>query len=447
MNDWTKAEKRVQRAHKLYEEGRWVEAAAELRAAIGVNPYNPAWYFNLAVTLEAMEDFPHACEAYGEAVRLDPRDVEALNCLAVNLTRLGRYRESLDIFERAHKLDPMHEPTYCNRISTYSEMGDHDNAELMFYMARQIKAECPQCQYFIGGSLYARGLYARAIRCWEEARRLDPKHPDANTRIAEAYWAMGDLKRARERYLEEVRRFADDVDLLLDFGDLLAEMDLPTEARAQFRRALDITPDHAGAHFAIGELAMKRGELPEAEEMFRVVLQLDEKFPGACLRLGQVLLRKGRPEEAVKYLLKEVPRCTDDPDAMMELGGMLLEAGQATHANLVLGKLARLRPDDATVQHDLAVSFLMLGRYEDGMRHCRKALKIRPDYASAFYNLALAYMEKGRSERARRYASRALLADPQSDSIRRLARHLGAGSLWFRIRSRLSRLTPGAKKS
>jgi len=299
MNDWTTAENRVRRAHRLYEEGRWVEAAAELRAAIDVNPHNPAWHFNLAVTLEAMEDYPRAAEAYGEAARLDPGDLEALNCLGVNLTRLGRCADALDAFARAQALDPMYEPAYCNRIATYAEMGDHDNAELMFYLARQVKADCPQCHYHVGGSLYARGLYERAIRSWEETRRLDPKHPDASVRIAEALWAMGRLGDARRRYEEEVRRFPQDVDLLLDYGDLLAEMGLLAEAAAQFRRALEATPDHAGAHFSLGELALKRGELAKAREMFHCVLQLDAKYPCASLRLGQVLLRLGRPQVAV----------------------------------------------------------------------------------------------------------------------------------------------------
>ena len=33
-------------------------------------------------------------------------------------------------------------------------MGDHDKAELMFYLARQVKAECPLCLYNIANSLY-----------------------------------------------------------------------------------------------------------------------------------------------------------------------------------------------------------------------------------------------------------------------------------------------------
>jgi len=122
INDWIDAETRVERARALYEKGRWVEAAAELRAAIDVNPNNADWHFNLALTFDAMEEYVRAVECYQAAMSLEPNDLETLNCLGVDLTRLGRYAESLEFFGRMQKLDPAYEASYCNRIITYLEM-------------------------------------------------------------------------------------------------------------------------------------------------------------------------------------------------------------------------------------------------------------------------------------------------------------------------------------
>ena len=101
MNDWTNSELRVERAQELYEEGRLAEAAAELRAAIEVNPYNASWHFNLGLTLEAMEDYEHAVEAFRRAGELDGQDLETLNSLGVNLSRMGSYAEALEILRKA----------------------------------------------------------------------------------------------------------------------------------------------------------------------------------------------------------------------------------------------------------------------------------------------------------------------------------------------------------
>ena len=445
MNDWLDAESRVERAHDLYEEGRWAEAAAELRAAIDINPNNPTWHFNLALTLDAMEEHPRACEEYEAALALDPNDVETLNCLGVDLTRLGRYRQALEKFQRIQKINPDYEPGFCNRIITYTEMGDHESAELMFHLASQLTTTCPLCYYNIGNSFYDRRMYDKAIRCWQETLKLDNDHPQANARIAEACWAKGDRQAARGHYLAELRLDPGDIDVLLDFGELLMELKDYAEAGEKFRRVLEQAPDHPEAHFCLGELAMMQEELAVAEEQFRLVLRIDRAFPGAHARVGQILLRRGQNKQAAKHLLAELKNCGDDPGALQELGQLLIEARHTRQANSVLRRLVRLAPQDPQAQHNLAVSFFMIDKLDDGIRHCRRALKLKPEYPLALYNLALAHLHKGQILRARRYIARALMIAPKDEQIRKLSKELGMGGIWSRIRSQLDRWQRGRK--
>ncbi|HHH76444.1 MAG TPA: tetratricopeptide repeat protein, partial [Phycisphaerae bacterium] len=80
------AEFRVRRAHELYQDGKWAEAAAELSAAITSDPARASWHFNLGLTYEAMDDFIQARESYDAAVQLDGEDIEILNRLGLILT-------------------------------------------------------------------------------------------------------------------------------------------------------------------------------------------------------------------------------------------------------------------------------------------------------------------------------------------------------------------------
>jgi tetratricopeptide (TPR) repeat protein len=440
MNEWMDAETRVERAHDLYEKGRWAEAAAELQAAIAINPYNPSWHFNLGLTLEALEEYERACKAYRAALELLPNDIETLNCLGVNLTRLGQYAEALQCFTRIEKIDPAYEPAFCNRIVTYAEMGQHEEAEVMFYLAQQIKEDCPLCYYNIGNSLYARRLYDRAIFCWLKTIRLDPKHPHANVRIAETYWAKGDLASARKYYEAELHVSPADADVLVDFGELLGDLGQWDQAEDKFRRALELAADNPSAHFCLGELAIRRGQPAIAETHFRQVLQLDKDFAGIHARLAQALIRQGHIQEASKHLLVEIRRSADDPAMLQELGQLLLDAHLTRHANGVLRRLVELSPEDPYAQHNLAVSFFRMHRIDDGIRHCRKALKLRPEYPLALYNLALAHLQKGQIPRARRYAAMALTIAPDDEHVRQLSRRLGVSGFWTRLRMKLNPL-------
>src|SRR5438874_86490 len=78
-------------------------------------------------------------EAYRESLEIEANDIEALNHLGIDLSRVGRHEEAIKSFERCERLDASFEPAYCHRIFTYCEIGEHDKAEEMFYLARMYK--------------------------------------------------------------------------------------------------------------------------------------------------------------------------------------------------------------------------------------------------------------------------------------------------------------------
>ena len=445
MNEWMDAETRVERAHDLYEKGRWAEAAAELQAAVAINPYNASWHFNLALTFEALEDYTRACKAYRASLALAPHDVETLNCLGVNLTRLGLYSQALTSFEEISQQDPSYEPAYCNRIVTYSELGQHDKAEVMFYTAQQIKPDCPLCFYNIGNSLYARTEYQRAIYCWNRALAIDPFHPYAHARIAEARWAEGDLAGAAEHFEAELDLGSSDPDLWVDYGELLSELEKYDQAEQCCRKALDLESEHAAANFCLGELALRRNRPAIAERHFRHVFKAERDYPGIHAKLAEAMIRRGRVQPAAKHLLLEMRRSGDDPIMLQDLGQLLLEAHLARHANGVLRRLVDLAPDDPYAQHNLAVSFFRMHRIDEGIRHCRRALKLKPEYPLALYNLALAHLQKGQVKRARRYAAKALTISPGDEHLRKLCDRLVTANFWTKVRARLNRRPNGRK--
>ena len=139
-------------------------------------------------------------------------------------------------------IDPSHEPSYCHRIITYSEMGDHERPRRCSTSPGSTRKHCPHCYYNIGCSLSDRGLYDKAIYCWHKTLDLDESHPDVQVRIAEALWGKGELEAARQHYLLGLRQDPGDTNTLLDLGELLMEMGRIDEAGEKFRRAIELRP-------------------------------------------------------------------------------------------------------------------------------------------------------------------------------------------------------------
>ncbi len=138
MNDWMDAEQRIERAQQLCESRRWDEALEQVDRALEINPSNSSWWSSKGYLLDHLERYEAAITAYERALEHDPDDRELLSALGLDCVRTGQLLRAIDIFEHVQRIDPSYEPAYCHRIMMYAELGDHDLAEEMFYLAQQI---------------------------------------------------------------------------------------------------------------------------------------------------------------------------------------------------------------------------------------------------------------------------------------------------------------------
>jgi len=85
--------------------GVFADAIGWLRGGVAANPTAPALSYKLGCLLEAGGDLQGALDAYGAALRLNPRFAKAQNNLGATLQKMGRMAEALQCFARALDLD------------------------------------------------------------------------------------------------------------------------------------------------------------------------------------------------------------------------------------------------------------------------------------------------------------------------------------------------------
>ncbi|HEY1685874.1 MAG TPA: tetratricopeptide repeat protein [Tepidisphaeraceae bacterium] len=425
MNEWHEAEDRIEKARAFFEQQRWHEALAELRAAIDQDPYNANWLFNVGLTLDELQRFDEAVEAYRRSLEIEPCDIQTMNHLGVDLCRVGKYRQAIRQFERIQQLDPAFEAAYCNRIIAYTELNEHESAEEMFYLARLCKEHCPHCYYNIGCSLNARGLYDKAIYCWQRTLELEESHSEVRLRIAEAFRQKGRLEQSRRYYLQALRQQPGNVQTLLELSDLLLEMNRLEEAADKIRRALELSPKQPVAYLQQGRLLTRLGCYEEAVNAFDRVLALDSRFPSAHLRLAETYRLQNNIEKVRWHLRRELLLRPDDPSLLLELGNMLLDCRDQRSAIACFKLLTQVDPENSRGWQNMAIAQFALGRINDGIISCHESLKRNPRSASACFNLALAYERMNEYEQAILWARKALSISPADR---------GAARLLFRIR-------------
>jgi eukaryotic-like serine/threonine-protein kinase len=177
-------------------------------------------------------------------------------------------------------------------------------------------------------------------------------------------------------------------------------------ALACAQRALELEPDLLDAQLARAFALRVRGD-PEALEALEKVIKLDPQHAEALTWAAFVYLTLGKPEQAaaiLKPVLERHPRnyrAAAYLSAACELLGRSDELERAVRQSIE-SCLEHLRhhPDDALARVFLAIGLVHSGQVEAGVSQAERALTIAPDDGRIRYNVACAFARAGLTDRA-----------------------------------------------
>ena len=149
----------------------------------------------------------------------------------------------------------------------------------------------------------------------------------------------------------------------------------------QYRKALELDPESASAHYNLAASLARSGEFAEAERHFRAAL---ERSPNTqtYTGLGVVLWQQGRVDEAIASLQSAIEADPKNAAAYDQLGTILVEQGKLEEAASNYRALIRNRPSAAAHQK-LAQVLTRLGRTDEARKEMEmaKALNRSPGAA------------------------------------------------------------------
>jgi len=448
MNDWHQAENHAEKAHQFYEAGQWDKALSELKLALEVNPNQSDWHFGMGLTLEALQRYDEAIASFEQVVKLRGDDIDATMHLATNLLRANHSQRAITELEQVHQLDPHYEPSYCYRIAAYMQLGDHESAELMFYLAQQITEDCPLCYDHLALSLAMRGEFDRAIWCWQQALKIDPHYPEAFANLARAHWQCGQLDRAKQLFVMHLREDPGDINAMLQLGNLLVEAGKPAEAREKFGRVIEQEPTATEAYLRLGELSLASGNLDAATAEFEMAGRLDPDRSGVNLYLAKIAQRRRNHALTQAYLIAELERTGRGVAQSLQLAQMLIDRRMTHHASRVLDPLIENRTHEPAIDPEQLANALFLkgiasrlgGNTQAHIMYCRRVLKLKPRSLGVIQNLIAAHLENGQIRHAAFWFKRAMQLDPHSKHLHSLHQHLIRATVAATVRRTVQRL-------
>lgn len=419
---WNDAEGLSQRALHLMQKRRWRDALEELDLALSLDPYNAANLYHRGVTLDELGQYHEALQAYERANEIQPDHPDVLNRWALDLHQMGESRESLRLFDRIHRRSPSYEPAYCNHVHLLVELGQHEAAEEIFYLARLANEHCPRCYFTMGLSMATQNRHEQAVRCFRRAMDLPAASAEVNRRLAESLIALGDLESARVHLHQSLSIDPNHAPTLQVMVDLLIDAESLLEAEKWLDRLHRLSVDNASTQLLSGRLAMAQNQFEAAQIFLERATQIDPTIARAHHLLGVLYARHGKYDLARQQLHAELLLGPHPLSQLYQIGRLLLELRDFIGASACFRRVVEREPRRADAWVNLGVCECEQSNIDLGIEAFRSALQVNQRLVCAHHNLALAMSDRGNWPAAitiLRHAIALLPGEPDLINLRR----------------------------
>ncbi|MBL8445933.1 MAG: tetratricopeptide repeat protein [Zoogloeaceae bacterium] len=149
-------------------------------------------------------DLARAGRLYGDFLRQEPRNVEALNGLAAIALRQGRLAEAEQGFQRALAIDP-NDAVALAGITELRSRGHADKAETPMRSLLAAQPQASPAYFALGNALAAQGRWAEAQQAYFDAHSRDPDNPDYLFNLAVSLDRLHQVPLARRFYADALR--------------------------------------------------------------------------------------------------------------------------------------------------------------------------------------------------------------------------------------------------
>lgn len=280
-----------------------------------------------------------------------PNDADIAGKLGFALSRDGRYREAIDVFEQLHREHP----------------------------------QDPKWPYMVGYQHYEKKVWTQAIDWFAKALALRPGYVKVLYRKAYAHIALSQEKEAIESLTECISQWEK----------------MTTEAQERDRAS------YGKAQFQLGKLHLKKGFSLKARRHLQIAAQIYPSDHNFLYELGQCHLKNNQLDDALREL-QAADRIKPGTDYIIDrIAQTYTKKGDYAAAERVYEQIPSHRRRPFISQH-LGMLYVDQGLHQKALPHLEIAARKQPDNHNIHYSLGCAQEATGKIREAHASYTRAV---------------------------------------
>ncbi len=186
-----------ERAHQLYNEGRYDEALEALREGLGLYPHAVELHVGMGYARLARDEYVWARRAFEEALGLDPGHEDALAGLGEVLLKFGERAAAVACFDRILALGFRDDHDLMLQVGrALFREGVLDQARRIFEIAVGAHPDSAEATACVGYATHRLADEGGALAWLRRALDLDPAHAEARVYLANLLYDRGEYEAA-----------------------------------------------------------------------------------------------------------------------------------------------------------------------------------------------------------------------------------------------------------
>ena len=235
---------------------------------------------------------------------------------------------------------------------------------------------------------------------------------------AAVHHQAGRLAEAEGLYRQVLAEAPDDPRALHGLGGIALHVGRHEAAMELVKRAIDIDPQEANYHGALGVIHFSQRCWPEAVGAFARAVELKPGMYQWNIHLADSLRMQGDVDGAAAVFIRTIDLLPEVPEAHFHIGTMLLQLGKMDEAKRCAAKAVLLRPEYAEAHNTLGLALLQTGQADDAVVEFRRVVQLRPRDPAALNNLASVLGVIGRTGEVIEILRQALAIQPDNATAR-----------------------------